>query len=129
MGKQVNVLAWILQVFLAALFVLHGIMYVASPELLIRQMRERRRWPPAIPIRFRQFIGGAELLGAVGLIGPALTHILPWLTPLAALGLAMVMAGASVYHIRRKESPALVLVLMVLALAVVYLRWQVVPIS
>ena len=75
------------------------------------------------------FIGVAELFGAIGLIGPALTHILPWLTPLAALGLAVVMASASVYHIRRKEPPAAALVLMVLALAVVFLRWQVVPIS
>jgi uncharacterized membrane protein YphA (DoxX/SURF4 family) len=123
-----NIAAWILQVLLAVIFVFHGVLYVASPEALVARMRQQGQWPPTIPTGFRIFIGVAELFGAIGLIGPALTHILPWLTPLAALGLAVVMASASVYHIRRKEPPT-ALVLMVLALAVVYLRWQVVPIS
>ena len=47
---------------------------------------------------------------------------------LAALALAFVTASASVYHVRRHEPPT-PLVFMVLALAVAYLRWFVVPIS
>ena len=49
------------------------------------------------------FIGGSELLGGLGLLLPALTHILPWLTPLAAVGLAVIMLLATLFHIRRGE--------------------------
>lgn len=50
-------------------------------------------------------IGAVEVLGAVGLVVPLLTGIAPVLTPLAAAGLALVMGGAVVTHVRRKEPP------------------------
>jgi uncharacterized membrane protein YphA (DoxX/SURF4 family) len=123
-----NVIAWILQVLLAILFVFHGILYLAGPEPLVARMRQQGGWPPSIPTGFRRFIGGAEILGAIALIGPSLIHVLPWLTPLAALLLAFVTASASVYHVRRHEPP-IPLVVTVLCLVVVYLRWVVVPIT
>jgi hypothetical protein len=43
------------------------------------------------------------MLGAVGLILPAVTGVLPWLTPLAAVGLALVMTFAVVFHLTRSE--------------------------
>jgi hypothetical protein len=123
-----NIVAWVLQVLLAAGFLLHGILYLAAPEALVSRMRQQGGWPPSIPTGFRMFIGAAEILGAIGLVGPSLIHFLPWLTPLAALALAFVTASASVYHVRRHEPPA-PLVITILALAVAYLRWVVVPIS
>jgi len=123
-----NILAWILQVVLGILFVFHGITYLAAPEGLVGRMRQQGSWPPSISISFRRFVGGAEILGAVGLIAPALFHVLPWLTPLAALCLAFVTASASVYHVRRHEPPA-PLIVTVLCLVVAYLRWVTVPIS
>jgi putative oxidoreductase len=123
-----NIVAWILQVLLALVFLFHFVVYAISPEALVRRMREQGLWPPAIPEGFRRFIGIAELAGAIGLIVPALTHVLPWLVPLAALGLAVVTISATVYHLRRREPP-IPAVLAALALVVVYLRWQVVPIS
>ena len=123
-----NIVAWILQGLLAVLFLFHFVLYTVSPEALTRGMRERGQWPPAISNGFRRFIGIAELAGAIGLIVPALTHILPWLVPLAALGLAIVTISASIYHMRRGEPPAAAVVA-VLALVIVFLRWQVVPIS
>jgi hypothetical protein len=123
-----NVVAWILQALLAIVFVFHFVLYALSPAALTRTMREQGQWPPAIPDGFRRFIGIAELLGAIGLILPAATRILPWLTPVAAAGLAFVTLSASVYHRRRREPP-FPLVIAVLCLAVVWLRWQVVPIS
>jgi len=107
--------------------VFHFVYYAISPEALIRGPREQGQWPPAIPEGFRRFIGVAELFGAIGLVGPAATRILPWLTPLAALCLAFVTLSATVYHLRRREPPFPV-VFMVLCLAVAYLRLQVVPI-
>jgi len=50
---------------------------------------------------FFRFIGLAELLGAAGLTLPTLTGIMPWLRPLAAAGLLVIMIGAAVLHLRR----------------------------
>ena len=76
-------------------------------------------------------IGLAEVLGAVGLILPALTGILPWLTPLAAIGLVLVMIGAAFTHFRRGESSNIIgnLVLLALAAFVAYGRFVLVPLS
>jgi uncharacterized membrane protein YphA (DoxX/SURF4 family) len=126
-----NVLAWVLQVVLALIFLFHGIVYTLAPEPLIRSMREQGGWPPSIPDWFRVFIGVAEILAAIGLVLPAATHVLPVLTPLAATGLVVVLAGAIVYHARRGEYPMIgaVAVLLVLAALTAILRWAVVPIS
>ena len=65
-------------------------------------------------------IGIAEILGAAGMILPAVTGIASYLVPLAATGLAIVMVGAAITHLKRGEkSMALVsIVLAVLALVV-----------
>jgi hypothetical protein len=62
-------------------------------------------------------IGVLEVLGAVGLILPAALGIAPVLTPLAALGLALLMAGAVFTRLRRHEPKPLVADLVYLALA------------
>ena len=52
--------------------------------------------PPGSPVsaNFIRFIGVCECLGAVGLIVPQLTGILPRLTPIAAMCLLVIMIGA-----------------------------------
>jgi len=67
-----------------------------------------------------RLIGIAEILGALGLILPLLTGIAPILTPIAAVCLAVLMVGATVVHVRRKESviPALPLTVLAVASAV-----------
>lgn len=62
-------------------------------------------------------IGAAEVLGALGLILPLATGILPILSPVAATALAVLMAGAVVVHLRRRESATPSMVLAVLAVA------------
>src|SRR5579884_1575006 len=78
-----------------------------------------------------RFIGVSEMLGAIGLILPALTHVLPWLTIAAAVGLALVMVCAAVFHASRREySPVSInVVLLVLALFIVYGRWMLAPLA
>ena len=63
------------------------------------------------------------MLGAIGLIVPWLTGIAPILTPLAAVGLALVMAGAVATHVRRKEQFVPPLVLGIIAVVVAVLRF------
>jgi len=80
---------------------------------------------------FRMFIGVAELLAAVGLVLPGVTHILPWLTALAAAGLMIVMGSATILHVFRGEigNAISAAVLFVLVTVVAYMRWKVKPIS
>ena len=76
-----------------------------------------------------RLIGALEVLGAIGVVAPALTGILPWLTPLAALGLVLTMIAAALTHLRRKEygNIAVNAVLLVLAAFVAYGRFFVLP--
>ena len=71
-----------------------------------------------------KLIGAAEVAGAVGLIVPAATGILPVLTPIAGVCLAVLMAGAVNVHAGRGEDfiPQLVLGLLAAAIAVLKLR-------
>ncbi|MBW8764615.1 MAG: DoxX family protein [Microbacterium sp.] len=64
-----------------------------------------------------KLIGAAEVLGAFGLILPALLRIVPILSPIAGVALAVLMVGAIATHIRRKEAFVLPLVLGLLAVA------------
>jgi VIT1/CCC1 family predicted Fe2+/Mn2+ transporter len=68
-----------------------------------------------------KLIGLAELLGAAGLILPPAVGTAKWLRVPAALGLLVLMLGASNTHRTRKESPALPLVLGILAVVTIFL--------
>lgn len=125
-----NTVAWVLQVVLAVVFLLHGLASTVAYSALAKRRQERRgAVSPPLPPAFRQFIGVAELAAAFGLIVPPALHILSWLAPLAAAGLVIVMVGAAILHARRSELPALAVSVVLCGLAAVtlFLRWQVVP--
>jgi uncharacterized membrane protein YphA (DoxX/SURF4 family) len=86
---KLNILLWILQLLLAALFAFAGgSKFVLPNEVLVG--------PLGLPVPFIRFIGVCEFAGALGLILPDLLRIRPGLTPLAAAGLVVIMAGATV---------------------------------
>ena len=124
-----NTLAWVLQIVLAVLFLLHGLLFTVAYAAVARRVEARGRPPSSLPPALRQFIGVAELAAAFGLTVPPAVHVFPWLAPLAAAGLVLVMVGAAIFHARRSEFPALAgtVVLGVLAAVTVFLRVQVVP--
>lgn len=121
-----NIVLWILQVLLALVYALHGRMMLSPPAEVQPMMAYIKDLKPDQ----RRFIGTAEILAAVGLILPALLNILPVLTPLAAVGLVILMGSAMVYHYTRKEYPNVVFNLVLLALAafVAYGRFVLVPV-
>ncbi len=123
-NKFMNIGLWVLQLLLAVAFFAHGWLFLAPPTEMAAQMNA------LIPPSLRIFIGAAEVLAAIGLVLPGLTRILSWLTALAAAGLMIVMASATVFHLYRGEiSSALsVLVLLALLTFVAYMRWKVKPI-
>jgi len=114
---------WIVQVLLAALFLFAGGVKLVSP---IEEMTKEI----AMPGWFIRFIGVCEVLGAVGLILPALLKIRPTLTPLAAAGLSIIMIGATVISLRMGVVVALIpFVVGALAAFVAYGRWRLAPIG
>lgn len=89
-----NCALWTVQGLLAALFLFAGVMKLVLPAQALTQGQG-----PSLPVPFLRFIGVAETLGAIGLILPMLTRIRPGLTPLAAVGLVIIMIGATVLNL------------------------------
>jgi len=97
-----NIALWVLQVLLAGAFGMAGTMkIIRSKEELAENNMD---WVEDFSETQIKGIGVLEILGAIGVILPMLTNILPWLTAWAAAGLALVMVGAAVTHTRRGEN-------------------------
>ena len=112
-----NVFLWIVQVLLALIFLLHGILFLILPARVAEELKKGN-----FSSAFGRFIGVAELLAAFGLLLPGWTRILLWLTPLAAVGLLPIMVGALLSHLRRKEQSQVVFCFfLIILLAVVAL--------
>lgn len=113
------VVFWVLNGLLALAFLASGTMKLmkSREELAASGMA----WAPHFSAASVKAIGAAQVLGAIGLILPPLLNIAPILAPVASVGLLILMAGAVVVHIRRKEQfvPALALGVLALASAVV----------
>ena len=118
-----NYALWIVQVLLALLFLFSGWMKLVLPL-------DKLTGPVALPGWLTRFIGVAEVLGGLGLILPNLLRIQPWLTPLAALGLILIMIGAIVVTLAGGMIDAALFSLVVGLLAgfVAYGRWRLAPI-
>ena len=112
---------WIVQIVLALGFTLSGLVKVSQP---IAKLRARGNWPNHVVPLVIRLIGSLEICGALGLIVPKATGYLPWLTPVAAVGLVLTMMGAILMHIRLHEVKAAgvpaILLLLALFIAVGY---------
>jgi uncharacterized membrane protein YphA (DoxX/SURF4 family) len=117
-----NLALWIIQVLLALLFLFAGAMKLIMP---IEEMTQQI----AMPGLFLRFIGVCEVLGGLGLVLPWLVGIRPGLTPLAAVGLVIIMIGATATTIIIGQIAASMLPLVVglLCLFVAYGRWRLAP--
>lgn len=116
-----NTVIWIVQGLLALVFLGAGVSKLTQPY---PKLAERMGYVEDFQPHVIRAIGLVEVLGACGVVLPALTGIFAWLTPAAALGLALNMAGAMSVHLRRQEYPMLVgnVILMALALFVAFSR-------
>lgn len=111
-----NVFLWVLQILLAAMFAMAGLMKTAQPiDKLAGSLPYVKDLAPATV----RLIGMAELAAALGLILPAVTGTATFLTPLAATGLVVVMVLAAGFHYRRGEYSAIAFNAVLLALAAV----------
>lgn len=106
-----NIALWIIAAVLAAAFAAAGGMKLTTPRA---KLQENMAWVEGATDTQVKLIGLAEVLGAIGLILPAVVDIAPILVPVAAAGLAITMAGAVVVHLRRGEPAASIVPALVL---------------
>jgi len=122
-----NIVLWIVQILLALAFLMAGTLKATQP---IDRLSARMTWVKAMkPQQIVRLIGILEILGAIGLVLPAVTGILPWLTPVAAIGLVLTMIGAMMLHARRGEAAHIApnVILLLLAAFIVVGRFVVMP--
>lgn len=116
---------WVAQVLLALGMVSAGVIKLISDDATLTSFY------PIFPALFIRFIGVCEVLGAIGVIVPSVLRIRPELTPLAAAGLAIIMAGAVISTIAMGAASMIAspLILFLLAVFVAYGRWKLAPIT
>ena len=121
-GVELSTALWIVQVLLAALYTMTGVI-----KLFLTHEQLVRMGSPE-PLSLLRFIGVSELLGAIGLIFPSLLRIQPRLTVYAAWGLVTIMTLATIFHLVRDEfgeAPITVLLgLLTAFVAVGRSRWR-----
>ncbi len=117
-----NIALWIVQGLLAAMYLMAGIMKTFQVEKVKVQMP----WAKDRSDGFIRFVGISEVLGALGLILPLVTGILPWLTVLAAIGLTIIqLLAIFTEHLPKKEYNVIPVnfVMLVLAVFVIFGRF------
>jgi hypothetical protein len=115
-----NVVLWIVAGVLAVAFLASGLMKLAQPKKKI--VDSGMGWAEDFSDGAVKGIGALEVLGALGLILPAVFDIATVLVPIAATGLALIMLGAAVTHARRKENQMIVINVVLLVLAA-FVAW------
>ncbi|CAM03162.1 DoxX-like protein [Saccharopolyspora erythraea NRRL 2338] len=111
-GRAMNVTLWVLQVLLAAFFA-----FASLPKLLGDPTAVATYDLIGFGQWFRYLTGAVELAGAVGLL-------IPRLSPLAALGLAIVMLCATVANLTVLAMPGAAVMTVVLMLLFAFVAWS-----
>lgn len=95
-----DTIIFVLEVLLALIFLYFGLSKIVLP---IDKIESKVSWAREYTETRLKLIGYLEVLGALGLVLPHQLGIFPILTPIAATGLAMIMAGAIAVHLSRDE--------------------------
>jgi hypothetical protein len=92
---------WIAQALLGVLFVGTGVWKLLTP---VSQLAAMIPWAGQVSNGFLVTIAMIDLLGGIGVVLPSLVRIKPGLSVLAALGCALLMICAIVFHFSRGEA-------------------------
>jgi hypothetical protein len=118
-NKALNIALWVLQVILASIFIWAAWMKLLSP---FDKLTALWPWTGQIPITIVKLTGVIDLLGAMGLILPALLRIKPKLTPITAIAIILQMICAAIFHILRGEA-SVIGVNIFFAIAAAFIAW------
>ncbi|OEJ95744.1 DoxX family protein [Streptomyces thermolilacinus] len=117
-----NLALWIVAGLLALVFLVGGVGKLVVPKEKLVTMGPGAAWAGDFSAGALKAIAALEVLGALGLILPAVLGVAPVLVPLAAVGLVLMMAGAAVVRLRRHENRLMLVDLTYLALAA-FVAW------
>ena len=123
--RRANIALWVVQGVLTSLFLFTGAVKLFAPLQMLQG-------PVAFPGWFYRFLGFAELCGALGLVLPGAFRIQRALTPIAALGLTLIVTGATVITLETGLGVATALmpfVAAILAATVAYGRRDWLPVT
>lgn len=118
-NKVLNIGLWVAQVILFGMFAMAGFMKISQS---ISDLSQMLPWASEVPALLVRLIGLSEILGALGLLLPSILRVKPNLTPLAAIGLTVVMLLALIFHVTRGEFEAIGMNL-ILGLIAVFIAW------
>jgi putative oxidoreductase len=126
--KGLHIALWMVQALLGVAFLAAGLMKATQP---LEELGKQMNWVTYTPAALVRFIGVTQVLGALGLILPSVTRVLPVLTPLAASGLAVTMVLAAGTHLMHDEANQIVpnIVLFALATFIAWGRFKAAPIA
>jgi uncharacterized membrane protein YphA (DoxX/SURF4 family) len=97
-----NTTLWVLQCITALAFMYSGInKSILSEQKLVLS---GQTGVEGLSLPFIRFIGISEILGSIGVVLPVLLNVLPVLTPLSAIGFAIIMVPAAMIHYKRHEN-------------------------
>lgn len=97
-NRFTSIVLWGLQFFFCIVFIVHGISLTILLPQLIEMIGELGN-----NLVLVRFVGIVEILGGIGLIVPWVTKIMPRLTPIAAIGLTILMLGTVIAHVQVGE--------------------------
>jgi hypothetical protein len=117
-SKGMNITLWIAQIVVAASL----LMGTAMKFMPIEKISAMMPWTGQLPPIIVRLLGLIDLLGALGLVLPAMFHIKPQLTVWAAIGTILLMLCAIVFHISRGEASVIGFNIFLAALAT-FIAW------
>ncbi len=100
-----NIALWIITIVAGAAYAAGGTSLLLLSRERYRSMGKTQHWVDDFGDGHLKAIGTIKLVGAIGLVLPVAVGIAPVLTPVAACGLALFMAGAATTRFRRSEWP------------------------
>ncbi len=118
-NKALHIILWIAQGLLAIMFITVGLMKASQP---IEALAKSLPWVTSTPSELVRFIGISEFFGGLGLLVPSIFRFKPILTVWAALGLALVMVFAVIFHITRSEFSAIGINIVLIAIFL-FIAW------
>ncbi len=100
-SKGLNASLWAVQGLLALTFAGTGVWKLSTP---IAELSHMIPWTGQVSPAMVTIIAVIDLMGGIGILLPSLVRIKPGLSVLAALGCAVLMLAAAVFHVWRGEA-------------------------
>ena len=116
-----NIALWILAGLLAIVMLVGSATKLFVPKDRLAAVRGGG-WTGDASVGFVKTMGALEGLAAVGLLVPAAVDIAPFMVPVTAICVVLLMVGAMITHGRRHESAFVVLNVVYLAMAA-FVAW------